>query len=123
MTTKPNRYLSGNFAPWSSEDNFDHLEIEGKLPADLHGTLLRNGPNPQFMPTGDYHWFQGDGMIHAIRIQDGKASYQNRWVRTNKFELEKEAGCALYEADSVPAAYQERVKNRVYPSKCVSSHN
>jgi carotenoid cleavage dioxygenase len=111
MTTKPNRYLSGNFAPWNSEDSLDNLEIEGKLPSDLQGTLLRNGPNPQFMPTGDYHWFQGDGMIHAIRIHDGKASYQNRWVHTNKFELESEAGCALYEADSVPAAYQEQVKS------------
>jgi carotenoid cleavage dioxygenase-like enzyme len=65
-------FLEGNFAPWRSEDNIDHLKIEGKIPDDLNGVLLRNGPNPQFDPTGLYHWFEGDGMLHAIRIQDGR---------------------------------------------------
>ena len=29
-----------------------------------------------------YHWFLADGMVHGIRIRDGKAEwYRNRWVR------------------------------------------
>jgi len=31
-----------------------------------------------------YHWFDGDGMLHAIRIKNGKASYFNKQILTNK---------------------------------------
>jgi len=48
-----NPFLSGNFAPVRSEDDFE-LPVEGKLPAGLSGTLSRNGPNPQFDPADDH---------------------------------------------------------------------
>jgi carotenoid cleavage dioxygenase len=70
--------------------------VEGEVPRELDGTLYRNGPNPQFAPRGRYHWFDGDGMIHAFAIHDGRAAYRNRWVRTAKFSLERAAGEALY---------------------------
>lgn len=89
-------FLEGNYAPWRSEDNFASLEIIGKIPADLNGVLLRNGPNPQFDPLGQYHWFEGDGMLHAIRLINGKASYDNRWVRTQRFQAEHRAGKSLF---------------------------
>ncbi len=88
-------YLSGNFAPVHSEDDFD-LEVTGEFPAALNGTLYRNGPNPQFEPRGDYHWFSGDGMIHAFTLEGGKARYRNRFVRTPKFRAENEAGHAVF---------------------------
>ncbi len=90
-----NPYLSGNFAPVRSEDDFD-LVVKGDIPAGLRGTLYRTGPNPQFEPRGDYHWFSGDGMIHAFHVEDGKVSYRNRYVRTPKWELEHEHGRALF---------------------------
>ncbi|MBX6387151.1 MAG: carotenoid oxygenase family protein, partial [Microbispora sp.] len=32
------------------------------------------------------HWFVGHGMIHGIRLRDGRAEwYRNRWVRTKRF--------------------------------------
>ena len=54
------------------------------LPAELDGRYLRNGPNPiADRPTRPrYHWFIGDGMVHGVRLRDGKAEwYRNRWVR------------------------------------------
>lgn len=90
-----NPYLSGNFAPVRSEDDFD-LEIVGEFPADLAGTYYRNGPNPQFEPRGHYHWFTGDGMIHGFFVEAGKVSYRNRYVRTPKWQLEHAAGKALF---------------------------
>ncbi|UTP40626.1 carotenoid oxygenase family protein [Phenylobacterium sp. LH3H17] len=90
-----NPYLSGNFAPVRSEDDFD-LEVVGEIPAGLKGTLYRTGPNPQFDPRGDYHWFSGDGMIHAFHVEDGKVTYRNRYVRTPKWELEKSQGRSLF---------------------------
>jgi carotenoid cleavage dioxygenase len=81
-----NPYLHGNFAPVLEERTVDHpLPTSGAIPPDLQGALLRNGPNPVVVPEDedDYHWFRGDGMIHAISFSDGRATgYRNRWVRT-----------------------------------------
>ena len=90
-----NAYLSGNFAPVHSEDDFE-LEVVGEIPTALRGSLFRNGPNPQFEPGGDYHWFGGDGMIHAFVLEDGKARYRNRYVRTPKYQVEHDAGRAVF---------------------------
>ena len=82
----PNPYLEGNFAPVVDERSDDHeLPVTGVIPPDLTGQLLRNGPNPAVVPAddSDYHWFAGDGMVHAVSLADGRATgYRNRWVRT-----------------------------------------
>lgn len=99
-----NPFLSGNFAPLHAEDDFEDLPIQGQMPADLRGTLFRNGPNPQFEPRdSNYHWFLGDGMLHAFRIAGGKVSYRNRYVRTPKWEAEHRAGHALFGSWGNPA--------------------
>ncbi|HZL00030.1 MAG TPA: carotenoid oxygenase family protein [Caulobacteraceae bacterium] len=90
-----NPYLAGNFAPVHDEDDFD-LEVVGEIPAALAGAFYRNGPNPQFEPRGDYHWFGGDGMIHAFFVEDGKVRYRNRWIRTPKWKVENAAGRSLF---------------------------
>lgn len=94
-STRINPYLAGNFAPVASEDDFD-LEITGEIPKGLHGAFYRNGPNPQFDPGSDYHWFGGDGMIHGFYVENGKVSYRNRYVRTNKYNQENAAGRRLF---------------------------
>src|ERR1700712_1636703 len=90
-----NPFLSGNYAPVRSEDEFD-LAVTGQIPAGLNGAFYRNGPNPQFEPRGPYHWFGGDGMIHGFFLEDGKARYRNRWVRTPRWREEHAAGKALF---------------------------
>jgi len=90
-----NPYLSGNYAPVRDEADFE-LKVTGEMPKGLSGALYRNGPNPQFTPPGDYHWFGGDGMIHGFFIDGGKAHYRNRYVRTNKWRRENEAGKSLF---------------------------
>ena len=88
-------YLSGNFAPVRSEDDLE-LSVVGEIPAGLSGAFYRNGPNPQFDPIDDYHWFSGDGMIHGFFVEDGKVRYRNRYVRTPKWLAENAAGRALW---------------------------
>lgn len=66
-----NPYLQGNFAPMREEITADNLKVVGPLPADLDGMFVRNGPNPQFPPQHNYHMFDGDGMLHGVRIRDG----------------------------------------------------
>ncbi|GAB4367367.1 MAG: carotenoid oxygenase family protein [Elainellaceae cyanobacterium] len=72
-------------------------EVEGQIPPDLQGTLFRNGPG-LFEINGQriQHPFDGDGMISAIRFQDGRAHYRNRYVRTQGYLEEQQAGKILY---------------------------
>ena len=83
MTTTTQTFLDGNFAPVTEEVTTTDLPVTGQLPAELAGRLLRIGPNPQAPPDPDtYHWFTGDGMVHGVRLRDGRAEwYRNRWVR------------------------------------------
>lgn len=73
-------WLTGNFAPVAERD-LTEITVEGTLPDVLDGLYLRNGPNPS---TGQSaHWFFGDGMVHGVRLQRGRALYyRNRYVRT-----------------------------------------
>ena len=71
----------GNFQAVTTEETISLLHVSGTIPADLSGLFVRNGSNP---PTGTSpHWFLGDGMIHGVRIEKGKAKwYRNRYVKT-----------------------------------------
>lgn len=62
--------------------------IEGEIPKDFSGVYVRNGPNPKYKPTGRHHWFDGDGMLHAVYFKDGKVSYRNRYVNTKGYQYE-----------------------------------
>lgn len=78
-----NRYLADNFAPVRDELTATDLSVTGALPDYLDGRYLRIGPNPVADPGERYHWFLGDGMVHGVRLRDGRAAwYRNRWVRS-----------------------------------------
>ncbi len=83
----------------SQANEYDYWieDIEGEIPADLNGTFFRNGPglldiNGQKIA----HPFDGDGMISAIAINNGRARYRNRYVQTEGYLAEKKAGKILY---------------------------
>jgi carotenoid cleavage dioxygenase len=81
MTDDVPTHLRGNGAPVRDELTLTELRVTGTLPAELDGRYLRNGANPI---TGmSMHPFFGDGMIHGVRLRDGRAEwYRNRYVRT-----------------------------------------
>jgi 8'-apo-carotenoid 13,14-cleaving dioxygenase len=82
---KPNPFLNGIHKPLPSELTLSDLEVTGAIPPELDGHYVRNGPNPVTPPhPATHHWFMGDGMIHGIRISQGKAVwYRNRWIRSS----------------------------------------
>lgn len=97
MKTKiENPYLIGKYAPVYDEIAVDNLPVIGEIPRDLNGVYVRNGPNPRYQPKGRYHWFDGDGMLHAVHFENGHASYRNRWIRTEAFQRETVAGDSLW---------------------------
>ncbi|HET6500516.1 MAG TPA: carotenoid oxygenase family protein [Amycolatopsis sp.] len=82
-TTAP--HMMGNFAPVLDELTVTELSVTGTVPPELTGWYLRNGPNPR--EAASAHWFVGDGMVHGVRLDGGRATaYRNRWVRTSTFE-------------------------------------
>lgn len=88
--TEFNPYLEAPlYAPIDKEIFVEELQvIEGEIPADFSGAYVRNGPNPKYEPMGRHHWFDGDGMLHAVYIKDGKVSYRNRYVETKGYQYE-----------------------------------
>ncbi|KAH9774528.1 Carotenoid 9,10(9',10')-cleavage dioxygenase 1 [Citrus sinensis] len=96
-SSQPLHYLSGNFAPVPDETPpTKDLHVIGRLPDCLNGEFVRVGPNPKFAPVAGYHWFDGDGMIHGLRIKDGKATYVSRFVRTSRLKQEEFFGGAKF---------------------------
>ena len=78
-------HMRGSYAPVTEEVEAFDLRVVGALPDGLNGTYVRNGANPKHGPTS--HWFAGDGMLHGLRVSDGRAEwYRNRWVRTKALD-------------------------------------
>ncbi|MCO5604575.1 hypothetical protein L7F22_058743 [Adiantum nelumboides] len=98
-----NATFEGNFGPVNEIGPRVPLKIiDGAVPIDFPtGVYIRNGPNPQFggkvkiSPFGElnYHWFEGDGMLHATYFGlGGGVSYQNKYVETEGYKEERKQG-------------------------------
>ncbi|GLT81013.1 hypothetical protein SLA2020_524210 [Shorea laevis] len=92
----PRRVLSHNFAPVDELPPTECEVVEGSLPLCLNGAYIRNGPNPQYFPRGPFHLFDGDGMLHSIRISEGRATLCSRYVKTYKYTTERDAGAPIF---------------------------
>jgi len=81
-----NKYLEGMYAPIPGDVTAADLEVVGELPHELEGRYVRNGPNPVTpIDPATHHWFQGDGMVHGVRLRDGRAEwYRARSVRSTR---------------------------------------
>ena len=89
-------YLREPYTPLAEEIPPTELSVIGKLPEEIEGMYVRNGPNPRFAPKGRYHWFDGDAMVHGVTLREGRAHYYNRYIRTQDFIEEERAGQALF---------------------------
>lgn len=104
LDTQPTQPKSYSLAHWqgghkSLKEEYEYWidDIDGTIPAELSGTLFRNGPGLLDV-NGDrlHHPFDGDGMICAISITAGKAHFRNRYVKTAGYLAEQKAGKILY---------------------------
>ena len=102
MPIHENPALNGANAPVDREIVATELPVIGELPKDLNGVYVRNGPNARYAPDWRYHAYDGDGMLHALRFENGKASYRNRWIRTAAMIEEQAAGHPLWKGLKEP---------------------
>ena len=89
-----------NGATRAVDREFDSTELPilfGEVPDDLRGVLYRNGPGKLVNHGVPYdHLFDGDGMVMRFEFSDNGVRYTNRFVRTEEYVREKEAGKVLY---------------------------
>jgi all-trans-8'-apo-beta-carotenal 15,15'-oxygenase len=71
----------------------------GNIPMDLKGTYFKNGHalfevgrNKQPI----IHPFDADGMITAVNIEDGKATFRNRYVGTDGYKKERKGKGVMF---------------------------
>jgi all-trans-8'-apo-beta-carotenal 15,15'-oxygenase len=93
MTAHP---WSGGFRSLEEEQSYQIADVDGEVPRALRGTLYRNGSGRnqlagQWFP----HWFDGDGMITAVRFDEGGIHFRNRFAATPSYRDETRAGHIL----------------------------
>ena len=122
----------------AEELTLHELVTDGAIPRELDGRYVRIGPNPAAADPRAYHFFVGDGMLHGVRIRDGKALwYRNRWIRSTQVAKARGmaaapgprhvfdtvntsvldhagAGWALVEAGSTPVRFGETLEDQRY---------
>lgn len=134
----PHPLLTGIHQPMAAELTLEDLEVDGVIPSELDGRYVRIGPNPAAPDPRSYHFFTGDGMLHGVRIRDGRALwYRNRWIRSEEVAKAKDlpaapgprhafdtvntsvldhagSGWALVEAGSTPVRFDEHLEAQRY---------
>lgn len=88
-------------------------EIEGEIPEFVRGSYYLNGP-ARFARGGlSYrHWLDGDGMVCALRFDNGGVRFTNRFVRSTKFSAEEDAGRPIFRTFGT-SFEDDRLKRRI----------
>ncbi|KAF3533981.1 hypothetical protein DY000_02037329 [Brassica cretica] len=95
-TADPSVQIAGNYFPVSEYPVRQFLTVEGTIPDSIDGVYVRNGANPMFDPIAGHHLFDGDGMVHAIKITNGSANYACRFTKTERLIQETRLGRPVF---------------------------
>ena len=73
--------------------------VSGKVPNDLKGYFLRNGPALHNIgPDRFLHWFDAPGMVQKFAFADGQVRHHGRVINTYRNRTEAEAGRITFSA-------------------------
>lgn len=99
LTERGPHSWAGALTDVTREHTFEPLRVEGRIPEALAGTLYRNGPGLFHSFDHHYeHWFDGDGLVSAVRFRDGRAEGGARVLETAGLLEERRRGKAYFGA-------------------------
>lgn len=76
-----------------SEKVLDNLKIIGEIPTWLSGSFVSNGPTQfEVGATHFKHWFDGFAMLKKLQFQQGKVTFQNRFLHSEQYDRSCAAG-------------------------------
>ena len=102
--TDDHPYRTGPWRPQHTEYDADELDVVGTIPADLDGVYLRNTENPVHDSIGNYHPFDGDGMLHATSTfsiprfsspSDSASVFPHSWVMSRAMSVKLASSSAF----------------------------
>lgn len=88
-------YLKDKFVPVEKEKTIT-VKHDHNLFNQLSGFFGQIGSNPKHIDDDDYHWFDGDGMVHGIFFNNNSITYQNKWVQTKRLQVEDKWNKKMY---------------------------
>lgn len=112
--------------PSRDEGSYEVSDVEGRIPPEIEGTLYRNGPSQNVEPRAGadaLHLFDGDGLVHAFRFEDGRLRHTSAFVRTESFLFEEKQGRYCMNGASLSADVAvEGAPGRVQPNTNAVHH-
>ncbi|MEO0061668.1 MAG: hypothetical protein RLZZ08_228 [Pseudomonadota bacterium] len=82
--------------PMRFEADVHDCEVEGEIPVELQGAYFRTGGDRQYPTLEGDIILNGDGMASVFRFDRGRVSFRSRYVQTERYKREREAGRRLY---------------------------
>jgi carotenoid cleavage dioxygenase len=83
--------------PFRTEIDLVDCEVDGRIPDDLNGAFYRVGPDFQYPPKfPDNIPFDGEGHVSMFRFSAGRVDLKSRYVRTQRFDVQRRARRALF---------------------------
>jgi len=109
---------TGNPTPTRFEVDLYDCELAGELPKDLDGAFYRMHLDWLYPPCyADDTLLAADGYMSMFRLKGGSAHYKGRYVQTQRYRNQVEAGGQLYGYYRNPYTDDPRVRDIANPNK------
>ncbi|KAL1604873.1 hypothetical protein SLS60_004413 [Paraconiothyrium brasiliense] len=108
-------FYEGPEAPCRFEAEVYNCVVRGTIPEKIDGTYYRCMPDALWAPLyQDDVFINGDGAIGAVRIKNGHADFKQKFVRTEKFLIERAARQSVFGKYRNRYSDDPRVKHQVH---------
>jgi carotenoid cleavage dioxygenase-like enzyme len=105
--------FQGHNQPSRIECDIYDLIVEGRIPEEFEGSWYQTVPDPQFPPLlGTDTYLSGDGMVRMFRFERGHVDFKQRYVQTERWQLERQARRALFGAYRNPYTDDPSVRGK-----------
>jgi carotenoid cleavage dioxygenase len=91
-------YLYTTVAPLRFEAEIYDCEVLGEVPRELNGSFFRCGGDTAYPTMQNDNLNNGDGVMAAFHFEDGFVDFVQRYVKTERFLLERKNRRRLYGA-------------------------